>query len=107
MLSIELTESESATIALSDEQAAALQRAGKRLASDKQWWGAGTEDEEGVRKRSVIECEPAGSAWRVRVRDAVGLVAVEDLQLVVQPKIPRSHLLYLLAESASSNAAAR
>lgn len=39
------------------------------------------------------------ATWRVRVRDAVGLVAVGDLQLVVQPKIPRSHLLYLLAEA--------
>jgi 5-methylcytosine-specific restriction enzyme subunit McrC len=96
--SFELTESESANISLSDEQAAALQRAGKRLASDSQWWGAAAE-EESERTRSVIECEPAGATWRVRVRDAVGLVAVGDVQLVVQPKIPRSHLLYLLAEA--------
>lgn len=45
---------------------------------------------------SLIKCamNPSGT-WRVTVNDAVGLVAVGDLRLLVEPKIPRAHLFYL------------
>lgn len=34
--------------------------------------------------------------WLVRVLDAVGLVVVDGVQLVIHPKIPQAHLIYLL-----------
>ena len=47
----------------------------------------------------MIDCTPSGTDWNVRVRDAVGLVALPDLQLVVHPKIPTEHLIYLFARA--------
>ena len=31
--------------------------------------------------------------------DAIGIIGLDDLQLIIDPKIPLSHLLYLLVES--------
>jgi 5-methylcytosine-specific restriction enzyme subunit McrC len=88
-----LTESTPRRVRLSQEQAKALEAAGVRLAGDATWWGQG--DDEPV--RSVIECAPAPDGdWIVRVADAIGVVVVGDVQLVVEPKIPLAHLLYLL-----------
>ena len=55
---IKVTESQSAVLTLTDDEAKALIRSGRRLASDSSWWGA-TDDEEGPerRQRSVIRCE--------------------------------------------------
>ena len=95
---VKVTESQSVVLTLTDDEAKALIRSGRRLASDSSWWGA-TDDEEGPerRQRSVIRCErDSGDRWRVRVSDAVGLVAVGDLLIEVQPKIPQAHLLYLM-----------
>ena len=95
---VKVTESQSAVLTLTDDEAKGLIRSGRRLASDSSWWGV-TDDEEGPerRQRSVIRCErDSGDRWRVRVSDAVGLVAVGDLLIEVQPKIPQAHLLYLM-----------
>src|SRR6266536_1842729 len=37
--------------------------------------------------------------WKVQVNDAVGLVAVGDLRLLIEPKIPRPHLFHLFSRS--------
>lgn len=90
-----LTESAPKSIRLTREQADALTVAGTQLAGDASWWGE-SEDEPA---RSVIDCIPSSDgAWVVRVADAIGVVVVGDVQLVVQPKIPMGHLLYLLEE---------
>jgi 5-methylcytosine-specific restriction enzyme subunit McrC len=93
-----LTESQPATMRLTQGQAVALAAAGRRLVSSKSWWGDpdGSENEE----RTVIRVRPAGAGeWELRVADAVGAVAVADLQLLIGPKIPDDHLLYLFARS--------
>lgn len=88
-----LTESETADLVLSEDEAAALAIAGRRLASNKQWWGASEPPED----RTVIRCSRVGpDLWSVRVLDAVGLIAVGSLQIEVKPKIPIDHFLYLL-----------
>jgi 5-methylcytosine-specific restriction endonuclease McrBC regulatory subunit McrC len=43
------------------------------------------------------ELEPG--TWEVTVRDAIGLISTPDCQLLVEPKIPRDQLLYLLGLS--------
>lgn len=94
---VTLTESESASVALTPEQASALRAVGRRLASSKVWWGAA--DAKSA-DRSVIVVEPRDDGqWAVRVSDAVGFVTVPGLQLQVQPKISPTHLLYLLANA--------
>lgn len=92
-----VTESVPKVVALSADEARGLAAVGARLASQKDWWGAGAEGD-ATEGRTVVRVEPAGpDQWSVRVSDAVGVIAVGDLQLEVAPKIPASHLLYLLA----------
>lgn len=91
-----IVESVPSEIALDESQAVALNDLGRRLASQKVWWG----EEGDSKEQSVIRCSPLGmGSWRVRVADAVGVVAVPGLQVVVQPKIPMAHFLFILGES--------
>lgn len=94
-----LEESKAGIVQLTASQADALTKAGQDLASKATYWGTDEESEYGSRK-SVITCEHvASSDWRVRIKDAVGLVAVGDVQIEVMPKIPQSHLLYLFEKA--------
>jgi hypothetical protein len=93
-----LTESQDTVLALEPSEARDLEDLGRRLASRKAWWGDGG----GVAEKgtSVIRVRPVGDGrWSVRVSDAVGLVSIGSLQLLIEPKIPTSHLLYLFARS--------
>ncbi len=99
-----LVESRPTELEISAEEAQALAALGQKLASDKTWWGeVGEEDLEESgddRRRSVIKVSPSGPGkWQVTVVDAVGVAALPELQLVVAPKIPISHLLFLFSES--------
>jgi 5-methylcytosine-specific restriction endonuclease McrBC regulatory subunit McrC len=48
----------------------------------------------------VVRCERLADARHtVRVSEAIGAIGLGDLQLIIEPKIPLPHLLYLLAES--------
>jgi 5-methylcytosine-specific restriction enzyme subunit McrC len=91
-----LTESRSTELELSQEEASTLAAIGRRLASDRAWFGDYVPEE-----RTVIRCTPSSRGkWMVRVQDAVGVVSVgNDLQIVVRPKIPSPHLLYLFAKA--------
>jgi 5-methylcytosine-specific restriction endonuclease McrBC regulatory subunit McrC len=81
------------------QQADGLNRLGRELASRK-GWGKQEADVSNDRSNQVIRCTPAGGdSWSIRVSDAVGVIAVEDLQIVVEPKIPPRHLIYLLEAS--------
>lgn len=95
-----LIESNDGLLHLTESQAVALACLGRSLASRKAWWGEKAEDEDARRERTVIRCTPESTGlWRVRVADAVGVIAVEGLQIVVGPKIPAEHLLYLMQKS--------
>jgi hypothetical protein len=80
---------------LSEREAVQLQSLGRRLASNSVWRGD-TEPPD----RSVIDCwcDPTGQ-WKILVREAVGVIAVGELQISVQPKIPLNHFLYLATQS--------
>ena len=86
MRTVTITESGNARLELTADEALALQEAGRRLASDKQWWG-----DEGIPvERTVIRCQhlPADD-WLVTVNNAVGVVVIGDtLQINVLSKIP-------------------
>ena len=81
---------------LAREQAQALLALGKKLAAKTAWWG----DPEEVPPSSVIDVSqsPDGE-WSVLVREAVGVVSVDGIELVVSPKIPYDHFLYLARQS--------
>lgn len=93
-----LTESEPKVLTLSPGEARGLAAIGARLASQKEWWGAGDADGDAAKGRTIVRVQPVGpDQWVVRVSDAVGVIAVGDLELQVAPKIPPDHLLHLLA----------
>src|SRR5689334_999380 len=90
-------ESQPKVLTLSSAEARGLADVGARLASQKEWWGADG-DAEATQGRTIIRVQPVGpEQWSVRVSDAVGVIALGDLQIVVAPKIPANHLLHLLA----------
>jgi 5-methylcytosine-specific restriction endonuclease McrBC regulatory subunit McrC len=103
MLTLTLEESREILLDLTPDQAAALRAVAKKLVSTKQWWGddaAADDAPDSTSHRSPIRCLDAGEGrYRVTVYNAVGLIALRDLQLAVQPKIPQEHLLYLFAQS--------
>ncbi len=84
---------------MTDQQARAFQALGQKLASDKSWWGAEGFNQ-GRDDSSIIRCLPSrDGAWEITVDNAVGVIAVDDLEVIVEPKIPSEHLLYLFAHS--------
>lgn len=96
MRTITITEAREHRLGLSSAEASALQSVGRRMIGTRSWWGApegGTANPE----RAVLRVVSVGNGlWSVRAGNVVGLVVVGDLQLVIQPKIPARHLLYLL-----------
>jgi 5-methylcytosine-specific restriction enzyme subunit McrC len=105
-----LQESVATELQLADDEALALQKLGNQLASKRTWWGAAQadatelaeEDQETAREASVLTVTPSlPGKWRVRVNDAVGVVSIGSLQLLIQPKIPLAHLLFLFEKARS------
>src|ERR1017187_8026439 len=94
-----LVESTPSVVSMTVQQASALNDLGKTLASKKPWWG---EDEETgqTAEKSIIRCVPeADGAWEVTVANAVGVIAVDGLELLIEPKIPLTHAIYLFSRS--------
>lgn len=91
-----LEESSGEVLDLSGEEARALSRVGRKLASNEKWWSG---NEESAVERTIIKCAADSRGWRVRVQDAVGAVSAAGAQVVVHPKIPLDHLLYLFERS--------
>jgi hypothetical protein len=94
-----LTESTPSQLDLTADEAERLRTLGSRLASDRRWWGQADWDDEAT-ARTVVSCvrRPNG-LYNVSVSNCVGAVGLGDLQLVVRPKVPLDHFLYLLAAS--------
>lgn len=93
-----VTESQPAVLTLTPAEARGLAAVGARLASQKEWWGAADAEADPAEGRTIIRVQPVGhEQWSVRVSDAVGMIAVGELELQVAPKIPPNHLLHLLA----------
>src|SRR6476619_6228065 len=91
-----LVESAESVLSLTSAEADALREAGSRLASRTVWWGELTAPVD----RSIIGVRyQAPGRYAVRVSDAIGVIAIGSLHILVQPKIPAAHLIYLLSLS--------
>jgi 5-methylcytosine-specific restriction enzyme subunit McrC len=91
-----LDESAERTLSLSDIEASALILAGSTLSSKTGRYGEPDDDTE----RTVVRVRPAGAGqWHVVVSNAIGVIALKDLQVIVRPKIPLPHILYLFGRS--------
>lgn len=104
---IVIRENEWREVTLTATQLAALNSLGQRLASDKRWWGdtqSSTADDarDTPTGRSVLRCERiSGTRCRLRVTDCIGAISVAGIDIIVEPKIPTSHLIYLLEASSA------
>nr|WP_090276609.1 hypothetical protein [Mycolicibacterium komanii]CRL70041.1 5-methylcytosine-specific restriction enzyme subunit McrC [Mycolicibacterium komanii] len=97
---LRLIESTDKRLALTPAEAAGLRRIGKVLASQKRWWGDDPEETDESPARAVVRCTGLSDGeYSVRVSDAIGVIGLGQTQLIVDPKIPLPHLLYLFAES--------
>jgi 5-methylcytosine-specific restriction endonuclease McrBC regulatory subunit McrC len=93
-LSKEICESETLSISLSETQVRQLRNLGKSLAGQKRYWGS---ELDAVSEPSVLEVQPSSEygKWNLTVRNAVGYVSIEDLNLKVRPKIPWQHFMHI------------
>lgn len=99
MRTVRLTESSDTHVMLNSGEAANLRKVGQSLASQKKWWGADPDDETASSPAVVRLHAVSDSMYSVRVSDAIGVIGLGETQLIVGPKIPLAHLLYLFAWS--------
>lgn len=92
MIVADLTESQESVLTLSPDQAEQLRAVASRLGT-----AQSSNDLEDNGSGSVLTVRPVGgSRWSVRVNEAVGVIAIDGVTLLVRPKIPQAHLMYLL-----------
>ena len=102
MRSCTVYESRPTRLALSASEASLLRSLGRRLSVRPAAADLEDVDVEGPDGRSVIRCiavPGADGTYEVTVAQAVGLVALPELELVVAPKIPLSHFWFLMGRS--------
>lgn len=95
---LEVTESTETLVQLTRDQARQLRNLSKLLASRRSWWGS--ESVENPKQAEVIRISPsAGDEYRITVRNVVGAISLGDLTLLVGPKIPIDHFVYIASRS--------
>ncbi|WP_169514024.1 5-methylcytosine restriction system specificity protein McrC [Agromyces subbeticus] len=67
-----------------------------QLGNNRAWWGDDRTDPDRDPPRIAELDRLADGLARVRIRNVVGVLAVPGLELIVAPKIPSDHFLYLL-----------
>lgn len=90
---LSLTEGQrSEPVTLTVSQAEQMQRLGRSFASSNK----NIDDDE----RTAIRLDPIGAdTWTIQVSNAVGVLSIDGLRIVVNPKIPLPHLVHLLVRS--------
>lgn len=95
---LEVTESTEALVQLTRDQAHQLRNLSKLLASRRSWWGS--ESVENPKQAEVIRIsQSTGDEYRITVRNVVGAISLGDLTLLVGPKIPIDHFVYIASRS--------
>lgn len=98
MNTLRIAEAQTATCALTDNQAERLALLGKQLAGERRWWGS--KSAPGDDSRSVFRLTKLfGGSWRIEVGNVVGVVGLPDLTVIVEPKVGMNHFMHLLARS--------
>jgi 5-methylcytosine-specific restriction enzyme subunit McrC len=95
---LEVIESAESLVHLTKDQAHQLKNLSKLLASRRSWWGA--ESVESNKQADVIRIvQSANDEYRITVRNVVGAISLGDLTLLVAPKIPMDHFVYIASHS--------
>ena len=102
-----ITESTGETLCLTRDQAIVLSDIGEQLTArsrDGRQGEDGGESGDSGKEPTLIECVPMlkkPDKYRVTVRAAIGVIGLEDLRILVKPKIAWDHFLYLMGKSGS------
>ncbi len=95
--SIDIVESQAHLVELTPPQVNKLRILGRELASSRSWWGSSEGDSP---DRQVIDVAPASSGFhKLVVRNAIGVLSVENLRIFVRPKIPAQHFSFIAAHA--------
>jgi hypothetical protein len=92
-----VVESKATRVEISNAEARLLNALGIQLASKSSYWR--DRDDENLPERTVIRCSFDGGHWSLYVHNAIGIIKAEDVQILVIPKIPMSHLVFLMSLS--------
>lgn len=92
----DFVEGEARVLEITPRQFDDLRRLSVRLGNNRAWWGDDRTDPDREPPRIADVDRVADGLARVRVRNVVGVLAVPGLELIVSPKIPSEHFLYLL-----------
>lgn len=92
----EFVEGEPRVIELTNRQIGDLERLSVQLGNSRAWWGDDRTDPDRAPPRIAELDRLSEGRARVRIRNVVGVLAVPGLELIVAPKIPSRHFLYLL-----------
>jgi len=102
---IVITEATTSIVTLTESQAAELIEAGRSLRGSVAYWRSNDEDESesgviGIAGSTAISVRPrGGDIYDVRPHNIVGVIGLTGAQLIIEPKIPRSHFFHLLARA--------
>jgi 5-methylcytosine-specific restriction endonuclease McrBC regulatory subunit McrC len=97
---ITVVESVSTLVSITDGEALGLNLLGRRLANRAEQ--RNQEANQSSDRVTAIRCWTSGHEnWTISVDNAVGVISVAGLQIVVRPKIPVTHLLYLFVRAGS------
>jgi len=105
--SCDIVENRSTVVSeISNDEAGALQALGKELRGTELSWSGedetdGNSDETGTGEASIIKVsrQPSDRGWRIQVRNAVGVIGVDDLQINVLPKIGQKHFNHVASKA--------
>jgi 5-methylcytosine-specific restriction endonuclease McrBC regulatory subunit McrC len=92
----QIAESQTLSLSLSSAQVAAVNALAAELRSHSEFWGRGDETAD-LESSGPLSCTPgAGEKSNLIVRNAVGLIAIDDVHITIAPKIPQAHFMHLL-----------
>lgn len=98
---VEVRESQFSVIELNEVQLAHLRQLSKDLAGSKSFWGS-PEDAPDSR---VIDIRPFESGkFEVKVHNAIGTIVTPGLTILVKPKIPMDHFVFIASRAFSVSA---
>ncbi len=94
---VTLRESRFAQLEMDEIQLAHLRQLSRDLAGSKNFWGS-----EDSPESRVIEIRPCGgNSFEVKVHNAIGAIALPGITLIVEPKIPIDHFVYIASRAFS------
>jgi hypothetical protein len=100
---VELVESSAKVLDLNPEQLEALDILSEELSGSREYWGSGSLLDDDQKDSRIIRIESTRNGKHsVTVLDAVGALAIPGMTLIVKPKIPEDHFMFIATRGFTS-----